>query len=267
MRTIVSKDGTKLAFDQAGSGPTVILVAGAIQHRAFDHETAYLADLMAPHFNVINYDRRGRGESGDTQPYAPAREIEDIEALIDALIEDGGGAAYLYGMSSGAALAMKAALALGSKVKKLAMYEAPYNDDAGARQTWREYRRKLAALLAEGRRGDAMALFMLLAGMPPENLSQVQQSPAWPIFEGVAPTLAYDAAILGEESTVPCEEAARLRIPALVMAGEASPPFMRTTAAALAGVMPNGRYQVLAGQTHEVAAEVLAPVLIDFFGE
>lgn len=263
MRTIVSKDGTSIAFDQAGSGPTVILVAGAIQHRAFDQETAYLADLMAPHFNVINYDRRGRGESGDTQPYTLDREIEDIEALV----EDGGGEAYLYGMSSGAALALKAALALGSKVKKLAMYEAPYNDDAQARQTWRDYRRKLNALLAEGRRGDAMALFMMLVGMPPENLAQVQQSPAWPIFEGVAPTLAYDAAILGEEAVVPCEEAARLRIPALVMAGEASYPFMRTTAAALAGAMADGRYQVLAGQTHEVAAEVLAPALIDFFCE
>ncbi len=263
MRTIASKDGTNIAFDQVGSGLTVILVAGAIQHRAFDQETAYLADLLAPYFSVVNYDRRGRGESGDSQPYAPAREIEDIEALID----DGGGGAYLYGMSSGAALAMDAAAALGSKVKKLAMYEAPYNDDPQARQAWREYRRKLDALLAEGRRGDAMALFMMLVGMPPEHLAQVQQSPAWPIFERVAPTLAYDAAILGEEAAVPCEQAARLRIPALVMAGEASYPFMRTTAAALAHAIPGGRYQVLEGQTHEVAAEALAPALIDFFCE
>lgn len=264
MRTISSKDRTSIAFDQVGSGPTtIILVAGAVQHRAFDQETAYLADLLAPHFSVINYDRRGRGDSGDTQPYAPAREIEDIEALID----DSGGAAYLYGMSSGAALAMQAAVALGSTVKKLAMYEAPYNDDPQARERWREYRQELDALLAAGRRGDAMALFMALAGMPPENLSQVKQSPAWPTFERVAPTLAYDAAILGEESAVPREEAAHVQIPALVMAGEASPPFMRTTAAALAKAIPNGRYQVLAGQTHAVAAEVLAPALIDFFCE
>ena len=263
MRTIVSKDGTNIAFDQIGSGPTVILVAGAIQHRAFDQETAYLADLLAPYFNVINYDRRGRGESGDTQPYAPARELEDIEALID----DGGGAAYLYGMSSGAALAMEAAEALGGKVKKLAMYEAPFHDDPEARQRWQEYRQELNALLAAGRRGDAMAVFMRLAGTPPEHLAQVQQSPAWPIFVGVAPTLAYDAAILGEESAVPCEQAARLRIPALVMAGEASPPFMRTTAAALAGAIPGGRYKVLPGQTHAVKAEALAPALIDFFCE
>ena len=263
MRTIRSKDGTNIAFDQAGSGPMVILVAGAIQHRAFDQETAYLADLLAPYFTVVNYDRRGRGESGDTQPYAPAREIEDIEALVD----DGGGAAYLYGMSSGAALAMEAALALRSKVNKLAMYEAPYNDDPQARQRWREYRQELAARLAQGRRGDAMALFMMLVGMPPEHLPQVQQSPAWPIFERVAPTLAYDAAILGEESAVPCEQAAHVQIPALVMAGEASYPFMRTTAAALAHAMPGGRYKVLPGQTHEVKAEALAPALIDFFCE
>ncbi|MFN8467414.1 MAG: alpha/beta hydrolase [Caldilineaceae bacterium] len=261
MRTIISKDGTNIAFDQIGSGPTVILVAGAIQHRAFDQETAYLADLLAPYFNVINYDRRGRGESGDTQPYAPAREIEDI----DALIQDSGGEAYLYGMSSGAALAMEAAVALGNKVKKLAMYEAPFNDDPEARQRWQAYRQELNALLAAGRRGDAMALFMGLVGMPPEQLQQVQQSPAWPIFERVAPTLAYDAAILGEESAVPCEQAARVQIPALVMAGEASPPFMRTTAAALAHAMPGGRGKVLPGQTHAIKAEALAPELIDFY--
>ena len=263
MRTIISKDGTNIAFDQVGSGPTVILVAGAIQHRAFDQETAYLADLLAPHFNVINYDRRGRGESGDTQPYAPVCEIEDIEALID----DSNSTAYLYGMSSGAALAMQAAIALGSKVKKLAMYEAPYDDDPQARQRWQEYRQELNALLTQGRRGDAMALFVMLVGTPPAQLAQVQQSPAWPIFEKVAPTLAYDAAILGEESAVPCAQAAHVQIPALVMAGGASDPFMRTTAAALAHAMSGGGYKVLPGQTHEVKAEVLAPALIDFFCE
>ena len=191
------------------------------------------------------------------------REIEDIEALV----EDGGGSAFLYGISSGAALALEAAVALGNKVQKLAMYEAPYNDDPTARQAWREYRKKLAELLAEDRRGDAMALFMMLTGMPPEHLPQVRQSPEWPIFEAVAPTLAYDAAVLGEEAAVPCEQAARVAIPTLVMAGEATYPFMLVTAAALAQVIPDSRHRVLPGQTHEVAAEALAPVLIDFFCE
>src|SRR6266508_5166201 len=125
MKTVTSKDGTTIAFDQSGEGPAVILVDGALQYRAFDQGMTQLADLLAQHFTVIHYDRRGRGDSTDTQPYALEREIEDIEALIEAA----GGAAFLYGISSGAALALEAAIKLGSKVKKLAMYEAPYNDD------------------------------------------------------------------------------------------------------------------------------------------
>src|SRR5919108_26962 len=124
MKTVTSKDSTIIAFDQLGQGPTVIFVDGALQYRAFDQGMAPLADLLAPHFTVIHYDRRGRGDSTDTQPYALAREIEDIEALID----EAGGSAFLYGISSGAALALEAAIKLGDKVKKLAMYEAPYND-------------------------------------------------------------------------------------------------------------------------------------------
>src|SRR5215216_799706 len=135
MRTVTSKDGTTIAFDQSGNGPVVILVDGALQYRAFDQGMAELANLLSPHFTVIHYDRRGRGDSTDTQPYALEREIEDIESLID----DVGGSASLYGISSGAALAMEAAIALPTKVKKLAMYEAPYNDDDSARQAWMEY--------------------------------------------------------------------------------------------------------------------------------
>src|SRR5678815_2782385 len=135
MRTVTSKDGTIIAFDQSGKGPAIILVSGAIQHRAIDSGTAQLAALLAQHFTVFHYDRRGRGDSGDTKPYALEREVEDIEALID----DVDGSASLYGISSGAALALEAAIKLGSKVKKLALYEAPYNDDASAKEAWREY--------------------------------------------------------------------------------------------------------------------------------
>src|SRR5438128_6500893 len=149
--TVTSKDGTRIAYDTIGHGPAVILVAGALCSRSF-WSGPELAKLLAPRFTVYNYDRRGRGDSGDTKPYAVEREVEDIKALID----EAGGAAYLYGHSSGASLALEAAIKLGGKVKKLAMYEAPYNDDDEAKRAWKEYTNQLTNLLAANRRGDAV---------------------------------------------------------------------------------------------------------------
>ena len=263
MKTVQSADGTTIAFDQLGKGPALILVDGALVQRAMDSETTQLAPLLAQYFTVFHYDRRGRGESTDTQPYAVEREIEDI----DALITEAGGSACVFGISSGAALALEAAIKLGSKVKKLAMYEAPYNDDEAARRAWKEYRKQLVEVLAHGRRGDALALFMLLVGMPPDRLDAVRQHPMWPRWEAVAPTLVYDAAVMGEDASVPSEKAANVAVPALVMDGGASYPFMHVTALALAKAMPHGRHRTLDGQTHEVASQVLAPVLVEFFEE
>ena len=262
MKTVTSKDGTTIAYDQSGTGPMVILVDGALQYRAFDQGMKELADLLAPHFTVIHYDRRGRGDSTDTQPYAVEREIEDIEALI----EHTGGSASLYGISSGAVLAMDAAIQLGNKVNKLAMYEAPCNDEEESKKTWREYITQLTAALAADRHGDAIALFMKLTGAPEEGIEQFRHDPMWHLFEAIAPTLAYDhSAILGEEAAVPVERAARVTMPALVMDGAESYPFMHAAATALAKAMPKGQQRTLAGQTHEVAATALAPVLIEFF--
>jgi pimeloyl-ACP methyl ester carboxylesterase len=263
MEKVHSEDGTAIAFDRSGEGPALILVGGAFEQRALDTETAKLAalPLLAQHFTVFHYDRRGRGESTDTQPYAVEREIEDIEALIN----EAGGSAFVFGISSGAALAMEAAIKLGSKVKKLAMYEAPYNSDEAARQAWTDYRKQLKELLAADRRGDAVVLFMMLVGMPAEHVPEVRQYPMWPMFEGVAPTLAYDAAALGEDISVPTERAAGVTVPALVMDGAASYPFMHVAAVALADAMPYGQHRTLEGQTHEVAAEAIAPVLVAFF--
>ena len=262
MKTVTSKDGTRIAFDRWGAGPAVILVDGALQYRAFDQGMTELAELLSQHFTVIHYDRRGRGDSTDTQPYALEREIEDIEALID----EADGSASLYGISSGAALAMEAAIGLPNKVRKLAMYEAPYNDDESARQAWMEYVTRLRKLLAEDRKGDAVGLFMMLVGASPEDVEGIKQSPMWPLWESIGHTLAYDhIAALGEEATIPIERAARVAMPALVMDGSESFPFMHTTALALANSMPNGEHCTLQGQTHEVAAEALAPVLIEFF--
>ena len=262
MKTVTSKDGTTIAFDQSGKGPVVILVDGALQYRAFDQGMAQLADLLAPHFTVIHYDRRGRGDSTDTQPYALEREIEDIEALI----EEAGGAAFLYGISSGAALAMEAAIKLSDKVKKLAMYEVPYNDEDSAQQAWREYVGQLKELLATGRKGDAVGLFMMLVGASPDQVEGMHQHPMWPLWEAVAPTLAYDhIAALGEDASVPTERAASVAVPTLIMDGSGSIPFMHATAQTLADAIPHAQHRTLEGQTHEVAAEALAPVLIEFF--
>lgn len=263
MRTVTSKDGTTIAFDQSGTGPALILVGGMFEQRAIDSETAQLAalPLLAKHFTVLHYDRRGRGDSTDTQPFALAREIEDIDALIDAA----GGSTFLFGISSGAALAFEAALALGGKVKKLAMYEAPYNDDDDARRAWKEFRRQLKTALAEGRRGDAVGLFMLLLGVPADHLDEMHQYPMWPMWEAIAPTMAYDAAALGEDAAVPTERAASLAVPALIMDGGASYPFMHVTAMALVHAMPHAQHRTLEGQTHEVAAAAIAPVLVEFF--
>src|ERR1700733_8188938 len=261
MHTLSSPDGTTIAYDQQGEGPALILVDGALTVHS-SGSGSELAKLLAPHFTVFGFDRRGRGESGDTLPYAVDREIDDIEALIDRA----GGTAFLYGHSSAGPLAMRAAIRLGRKVSKIAMYEPPYNNDPGAQESWSQYLRQLAEALAEGRRGDAVALFMRFVGTPPERSDGMRRAPFWPGLEAVAPTLAYDhAAILGEPWSVPAGLAARVSVPALVMAGDASLPFMPNAARVLSRAIPQAELRTLEGQTHEVSPGVLAPVLAEFF--
>ncbi len=261
MKKVTSKDGTGVAYDKRGEGPAVILVDGALCYRSFG-PMPQLAELLALHFTVYNYDRRGRGDSGDTRPYALEREVEDIEALIKEV----GGSAFVFGTSSGAALALEAAIQLGDKIKKLAMYEPPYNSEKAARQAWTEYRQQLAKLLAADHRGDAVALFMKLVGTPADQIEGMRHAPMWSMFESVAPTLAYDTAALGEDGSVPIKRAANVTVPALVMNGSAI-PFMLDTAKALAKAIPHAQHRTLEGQTHDVNLEVLAPVLVEFFKE
>jgi pimeloyl-ACP methyl ester carboxylesterase len=260
VNTLTSQDGTTIAYDQEGEGPALILVDGALTVHSSGSGTE-LARLLAPRFTVYGFDRRGRGGSGDTPPYAVDREIDDIEALTD----QAGGSAYLYGHSSGGPLAMQAAIRLGSKVTKIAMYEPPYNNDPGAQQSWSQYLGQLRQTLAEGRRGDAVALFMRLIGTPAEQIEGMRHAPFWPGLEAVAPTLAYDhAAILGEPWSVPTELAARVRVPALVITGDAGLSFMPEAARTLSQAIPQGQLRMLAGQTHQVDPGVLAPVLTEF---
>ena len=261
MKKVTSRDGTQIAYEKQGTGPAVILVDGALCYRSFG-PMSHLAELLAPRFTVFTYDRRGRGDSGDTKPYSLEREIEDL----DALIEEAGGSAYLFGTSSGGALALEATLKLGGKAKKLAMYEPPYNSDQAARQAWKEYRRQLNEMLAADRRGDAAALFMKLVDTPADQIEGMRHAPMWPMFEAVAPTLAYDAAALGDDRSVPVQRAANVSTSVLVMNGTAI-PFMLDTATALAKAIPHAQHRTLAGQTHDVNLEVLTPELVQFFSE
>jgi pimeloyl-ACP methyl ester carboxylesterase len=261
MDTVTSKDGTTIAFDKQGAGPALVLVDGAMTTRSSGSKPE-LAKLLAQHFTVYRYDRRGRGDSGDTKPYAVQREIEDI----DALLGEAGGSAFLYGHSSGGCLALDTTVELGDKVKKLAIYEAPYNDDPEARRVWGEYIKHLTEALASERRGDAVALFMTLVGMPAAQIEGMRHAPFWAGMETIAPTLAYDhTAIIGKDCTIPTERAARVNVPALVMSGGNGTPFMLETAKTLSTTIPVATLRTLDGQAHDVHPEALAPVLVEFF--
>jgi pimeloyl-ACP methyl ester carboxylesterase len=218
-----------------------------------------LAALLSEHFTVYTYDRRGRGRSGDTQPYAVEREIEDLRALLAAA----GGAASVYAMSSGGALVLAAAAA-AAPITSMALFEPPFLTEAVGGGTKKEYTDRLHELLAAGRKGDAAALFMTYVGMPAAAVEGMRGQPFWPVFEAIAPTLAYDNEILGDGS-VPHDATAKVTVPALVIDGGDSPAMLRDAAKATAAAIPGARYVTLDGQTHDVAPQPLAPVLVDFF--
>jgi pimeloyl-ACP methyl ester carboxylesterase len=260
-QVLTSRDGTRIAYDKWGRGPALIMVTGALSDRSGNAE---LARLLAGHFTVYSYDRRGRGGSSDTKPYAVQREIEDIEALIDRA----GGSAHVYGKSSGAALALQAAAALGPKVSMLALYEPPYSEAEGAAVQWKAFRARLGGLLAAGRRAEAVTLFMQFVGAPDEAVAKMKASPAWPGMVAMAPTIAHDNAVLGDDRSVPVEVAAKVKANTLVMDGSASAgpmPFMRPTADKLSQAMPGAMRQTVEGQAHDVSATALAPLLLKFF--
>jgi pimeloyl-ACP methyl ester carboxylesterase len=258
MHTVTSRDSTVIAFDRFGQGPPLILVGGAFQHRAFDPPTGSLAERLSEHFTVFNYDRRGRGDSGDTPPYAVERELEDLEALID----DAGGSAYLYGSSSGGNLALKAARA-GLPVSKLALWEPNFLVDDGRPPLPDDYVAQLEERVASDR-GDAVEYFLTTAaGLPAEFVGPMRAMPMWQGMKGVAHTLAYDGRIV-EQFELPADELATLGTPTIVIVGGQT-PWMKTGAEALAKALPNGDFRLLHGQSHDVAADAIAPVLIEFF--
>lgn len=219
-----------------------------------------LAGLLAPHFTVFNYDRRGRGDSGDTQPYAVGREIEDLEALVEAA----GGTASVFGLSSGGALALEAA-ARGLAVGRLALYVPPFVADAGGPVPPADAEARLARMVAEGRRGEAVGYFMReVFGAPAAVVAVMRLLPVWRRLKAVANTLPYEAAVMGDFS-MPAGWAASVATPTLVAGGGKSDARLRRAVRDLADVLPNGRLRVLEGQGHDVSMEALAPVLAEFF--
>jgi pimeloyl-ACP methyl ester carboxylesterase len=257
MASVTSKDSTIITYDRMGQGAPVILVSGASVDR---QSNLPLADALKQHFTIFNYDRRGRGASGDTPPYAVEREIEDIDAVIGAA----GGSAFLSGFSSGAALALKAA-ASGLAIRKLALWEPPYIVEGSRPYPPVGNAKTLIDLIAAGRRGDAAEFFMVeIVGLPPEVVAQARSQPSWSAQEALAHTLVYDTTILGDYS-LPTVSAARVKTPTLVMAGGADFPWIRESAQELAKLIPGAKTHFLDGQEHNVDPAVLAPVLVEFF--
>jgi pimeloyl-ACP methyl ester carboxylesterase len=273
-QTVASKDGTTIAFDRYGAGPAVILVTGALGTRAHDMDSP-LATLLAADFPVYDYDRRGRGASGDTPPYAVQREVEDIEALIDAA----GGSASLYGISSGAVLALEAASRLPGKVRKVALYEPPFIIDDSRPPVADDYVEQLDAAIAAGRRNDAVEIFMLKALLLPEAFLPMLRSPSraddgsmqpplWVAMEAVAHTLAYDGRVMGDTmrgNPLPTDRWSAETPTTLVMTGGKSQRFFADGANALVDLLPDAEHKVLEGQDHGVAPDALAPNLREFF--
>ncbi|MFC7922088.1 alpha/beta fold hydrolase [Streptomyces cinereoruber] len=260
MDKVFSADGTAIAFERRGAGPALVLVGGAFMTR---HASAELADLLSGHFTVFTYDRRGRGDSGDGPSYDVRREVEDL----DALIERAGGEAMLFGMSSGAVLALEAA-ARGSAVTRLALYEPPFITDDSRPPLPADYVAHLEGLVERGAYGDAVAYFMTAAvGLPAEAVEGMRQAPFWAGMEATAPTLPHDGRIMGETMSGRPLSGDRWRtvtIPVLVGSGDAGAPHMLTGARELAALGGNFTLQVFPGQDHDIAPHLLAPALTSF---
>jgi pimeloyl-ACP methyl ester carboxylesterase len=256
MPKVTSQDGTTIAYDKKGQGPVLLLVLGALNRRS---QGKKLTELLADRFTIVSYDRRGRGDSTNTLPYSTNKEVEDIEALIDEL----GGSAYLYGHSSGCVLALMAAKKLGNKVAGLALYELPYNADPSAQKESEEYMRKLEELLADDKRGDAVALFVKSVGVTDKQIAAMERLPMWKGLTAMAPTLAYDTIELMKQ--YPELDTKSIDMETLVMFGAKSPDFMGQTAKELSQALPHSQVRSLEGQAHDVKADVLALVLADLF--
>jgi len=265
-KSVKSKDSTTIAYERTGTGPIVILVSAALADRG---GTRRLAKHLSEHFTVINYDRRGRGASTNTQPYAPSREVEDIEALIN----DSGGAAFLFGSSSGSVLALDAANQLGTKVRKLFMYEPPFIVDNSRPAIPDGLSCEISGLVAEGRRNDAVRLFFTKGmGIPGPGVTAMRfLMPGWSRMAGMAQTVPYDLSVLAGTQTgqpLPINRWVNVHASTLICVGGRSEPFFHIGAKALSQMLPNAEYRSLAGMNHGsvlLAPKNLAATAKEFF--
>jgi pimeloyl-ACP methyl ester carboxylesterase len=262
MKKILSKDGTAIAVDRTGRGPALVFVDGAMCYRA-SGPSQPMAAALADHFTVFTYDRRGRGDSSDNGPYDVQREVDDLEAVI----REAGGQAVVFGVSSGAALALEAA-DRGAGITKLALYEAPFIVDGSRPAIGDDFLGRMNGALSSGRRGDAVRMFMKVVGVPAIFVMLMRLMPAWPRLTAIAHTLPYDFAITNPYQRgrpLPPTRWSGARMPTLVMDGGKSPDWMRNAMRALAGVLPNATYRTVEGQTHMVKPKALTPPLVEFF--
>ncbi|MFD2043741.1 alpha/beta fold hydrolase [Ornithinibacillus salinisoli] len=258
MKTIQSKDGTKIVYDVSGGGPALLFITGATCFRSFD-PVLHDAKVFSEQFTVYNYDRRGRGDSGNTLPYSIERELEDIDAMIDVA----GGKANLYGHSSGAILALEAAMRLGNKVSNLVLFDPAYADDKESLNEFKEYSKGLYKLLENGRNDEALSYFLEGIGITKEVIDGMfRRSPQWKTMLALAPTLAYDTELAS--NLPPVAEAARLTTPVHIIVGERSPASMHKVASQLSEAIPSAGYQKLPSQDHMPDPEALLPIMKNF---
>lgn len=252
-----SSDGTKLAYDTTGSGPPLVLVWGALGVRASPFTKA-MRDELAKSFTVHDYDRRGRGESGDTQPYSVAAEVEDLRAICAVA----GGNPYVWATSSGAALALEAAAA-GVPMRMLAAHEPPY---AVPPHTFdRDYPRKVAALVAAGKNDDAVRLFMRTVGVPGPFIFLMRFMSFWKSAVAAANTLPYDAACVNHFD-VPTDRLRSITTPTVVLAGGSTPASLKAAAEEVARIVPGATLRMIPKQNHGIKPAALRPVLVELFG-
>jgi pimeloyl-ACP methyl ester carboxylesterase len=261
METTRSADGTSIAHVVNGNGPPLILVGGAFCDHKARTAGLPLSKALEGRLRVTAFDRRGRGESEDTAPYAVAREVEDLAALI----EKAGGSAAVYGHSSGAVLALEAAVA-GVPITRLALYEPPLVFADTRAPMPPDLVERLVALTAAGQRSETAELFLTKGiGVPAPAVAGMKASPAWPHLTALSHTLSYDATLTRDAAGI-VAKGARLEIPTLLMAGDKSEAWMQTGVLRLAAAVPGVRHETLAGQTHDVQSEPLARLLFDFLG-
>ncbi|HEX8998229.1 MAG TPA: alpha/beta hydrolase [Ktedonobacterales bacterium] len=264
MSTVTSSDGTVIGYTRSGEGPALIVIGGALQHRAMFPQPAGGATETPTRFTTYMYDRRGRGESGDTQPYAVEREIDDIAALIDAA----GGSAFVFGHSSGAMLALEAAKS-GLPISKLVLYEPPFIIDGSRAPVPADAVRHVNDLIAAGHRGDAVTYFMTdVVGAPGVVVEQMRPTPMWPLLEGIAHTTAYDLTLMapcmtGEPTAL--QRYTTVSVPTLILDGGLSPRWQHNATRLLAQTLPHAQHRTLEGQAHGAPLEMLMPIFEEFF--